>query len=138
MSDCWLWSREAETQPHYARPERALVDALNHPRYGVSLTQAADALLPAASRDAAFLDRLHATVRRYGSGSRSHSSRTSARRIGFGVDRLFGMDAATPYRDLVGANRSPTLLRPGGSPAGPVDRTWRVVVNAVVEPETVL
>ncbi len=52
------------------------------------------------------------------------------------VERFFGADAAAPYRDLVGTNRTPVLMRPGGSPSGPVDSTWRVVVNAVLEPET--
>jgi len=130
-----IWGWKAEARPRYALPERALVDALNHPRYGVSLTHAADALLRAASRDAAFLDRLLAAVRRYSSGSRGHSSRASARRVGFVVERLFGAGAAAPYRDLLGTNRSPVLLRPGGSPSGAVDRTWRVVVNAILEPE---
>ena len=131
-----IWGWEAEARPRYARPERALVDALNHPRYGVSLTQAADALLRAASRESAFLDRLLAAVLRYRSGSRGHSSRSSARRVGFVVERLFGPGAAAPFRDLVGSNRAPTLLRPGGSSSGPVDSTWRLVVNAVLEPET--
>lgn len=131
-----IWGWEAEARPRYALPERSLVDALNHPRYGVSLNQAADALLRAASRDPEFLDRLLAAVLRYRSGSRGHSSRASARRVGFVVERLFGPGAAAPYRDLVGSNRAPVLLRPGGSSSGPVDTSWRLVVNAVLEPET--
>lgn len=132
-----IWGWGAEARPRFALPERALVDALNHPRYGVSLTQAADALLRAASRDTGFLNRLLAAVLRYRSGSRGHSSRSSARRVGFVVERLFGPEAAAPYRDLVGSNRAPVLLRPGGSSSGPVDSSWRLVVNAVLEPETV-
>jgi predicted transcriptional regulator of viral defense system len=132
-----IWGWEPEARPRYALPERALVDALNHPRYGVSLTQTLDALGRAASRDSAFLDRLLASVRRYSAGSRGHSSRSSARRVGLVVERLFGANAAAPYRDLVGTNRTPVLMRPGGSPSGPVDSTWRVMVNAVLEPETV-
>lgn len=132
-----IWGWEAEARPRYALPERALVDSLNHPRYGVSLNQAADALLRAASHDTSFLDRLLAAVLRYGSGARGHSSRSSARRVGFVVERLFGPGAAAPYRDLVGSNRTPTLLRSGGPSAGPVDSTWRIVVNAVLEREAV-
>jgi len=132
-----IWGWEPETRPRYALPERAIVDVLNHPRYGVSLTQALDAICRATSRDSAFLDRLHAAVLRYGAGSRGHSSRSSARRVGLVVERLFGADAAAPYRDLVGTNRTPVLMRPGGSPSGPIDSTWRVVVNAVLEPATV-
>lgn len=130
-----IWGSQPEARPSYALPERALVDALNHPRYGVSLTQALDALVRAASRDPEFLDRLHAAVLRYSSGSRGHSSRSSARRVGLVVERLFGADASAPYRDLIGTNRAPVLLRPSGSLSGPVDTTWRVVVNAVLEPE---
>lgn len=132
-----IWGSEPETRPRYALPERALIDALNHPRYGVSPTQALDALLRAASRDSEFLDRLHAAVLRYGAGSRGHSSRASARRVGLVVERLFGAEVAAPYRDLIGANRAPVLMRPGGATSGPVDSTWRVIVNARLEPEMV-
>lgn len=132
-----IWGSEPEARPRYALAERALVDVLNHPRYGVSLTQALGALLSAASRDPAFLDRLHAAVVRYRSGARGHSSRSSARRVGLVVERFFGSDAAAPYRELVGKNKAPVLMRPGGAPDGPIDTTWRVVVNAVLEPEAV-
>ncbi|MGY6501019.1 MAG: hypothetical protein ACXIVQ_09035 [Acidimicrobiales bacterium] len=135
-SNIWGWNPDA--QPRYALPERALVDVLNHPRYGVSLTQALDALLQAASRDPAFLDRLLASVARYSSGARKHGSRSAARRVGLVIERLFGPEEAEPYRALIGANRSPVLLRPGGAPEGELDRTWRVVVNAVLEPESVV
>lgn len=130
-----IWGWEPETRPHYALPERAVVDVLNHPRYGVSLTQALDAVVLAAQRDPAFLDRLHAAVMRHSAGARGHGSRAAARRVGLVVERLFGTDVAAPYRDLIGQNRAPVLLRAGGPKSGPVDKTWRVVVNAVVEPE---
>lgn len=123
-----IWGWEDGARPQVATPERAIVDTLNHPRYGVSLTMALDALLLAASKDSAFLDRLHATVVRY-------DSRAAARRIGFVVERFFGTGAADPYRALLGTNRAPVLLRTSGSGTGPVDTSWRVVVNALVEPE---
>ena len=129
-----IWGSPPGERPRYALPERALVDVLNHPRYGVSLTQAVGAFVSAASRDPEFLDRLQAAVIRYSAGTRGHSSRSSARRVGLVVERLFGANAAAPYRGLIGANRAPVLMRPGGSPSGPVDATWRVVVNAVLEP----
>lgn len=131
-----IWGADGDKHPCFALPERALIDALNHPRYGVSLTLALDALLLAASRDPEFLDRLLAAVRRYGAGPKGHNARSAARRMGLLVDRLFGGDAAAPYRELIGANDAPVLLRPGGRESGHVDRTWRVVVNAAIEPET--
>lgn len=128
-----IWGWQPDTRPRYALGERAVLDAMNHPRYGVSLALAVDALRRAVARDSEFLDRLHAAVLRYGAGAQGHSSRSSARRVGLIVERLFGADAAAPYRSLVGDNRAPILLRPGGSPDGPIDTTWRIVVNATIE-----
>lgn len=123
-----IWGWEDGARPQFAVAERAIVDVLNHPRYAVSLTQALDALLLAESKDAAFLGRLLDTVVRY-------DSRAAARRVGLVVERFFGPTAAAPYRHLIGDNRAPVLMRPRGAPDGPVDTTWRVVVNAVLEPE---
>jgi predicted transcriptional regulator of viral defense system len=122
----WGWSEGLH--PQYALPERAITDALNHPRFGVSLTQAVDALLLGVSRDPHLLDGLLETVIRLG-------SRSAARRVGLIIERFFGADASAPYRNLIGENRSPVLLRPRGSTHGEVDTTWRVVVNAILEPE---
>lgn len=132
-----IWGADPDALPCYALPERALIDVLNHPRYGVSLTQVLDALLRAVADDPGFLDRLLAAVVRYGAGSQGHGSRSAARRVGLLVERLFGPEVAAPYRGLVGESRAPLLLRPGGSPDGPVDGAWRVVVNAAIEPEVV-
>lgn len=123
-----IWGWEDGARPQVATPERAIVDTLNHPRYGVSLAMGLESLLLASSKDPAFLDRLHAAVVRY-------DSRAAARRIGLVVERFFGADAAGPYRDLLGANRAPVLLRSSGPATGPVNTSWRVVVNAVLEPE---
>lgn len=123
-----IWGWEDGARPQYAVPERAIVDVLNHPRYAVSLTQALDALLLAESQDSAFLGRLLDTVIRY-------HSRAAARRVGLVVERFFGHEAAAPYRSLIGDNRAAVLMRPRGASDGPLDTTWRVVVNAVLEPE---
>jgi predicted transcriptional regulator of viral defense system len=127
-SNIWGWGEGPG--PHYALPERALVDVLNHPRYAVSLTQALDALLLAVSRDPTFASRLLDTVIRYNSPS-------AARRVGLVVERFLGPETAAPYRDLIGENRAPVLMRPRGNPDGKLDARWRVVVNAVLEPERV-
>lgn len=115
-----IWGWEDNEKPRYALPERALVDVVNHPRYGVSLARAIDALKIAVSRDPEFLDLLHAVVRRYGAGAKDHGSRSAARRVGLVLDRLFGRDASQPFLDLIGTNRTPTLLWPGGAPSGEV------------------
>lgn len=126
-----IWGWQDDARPRYALPERAIVDVINHPRYGVTLTQALDALLLAEEKNPEFADLLLNTVVRY-------NSPAAARRVGLVVERLFGSVQAKPYRALIGANRAPVLLRPHGTTDGPVDTTWRVVVNAVLEPERAL
>jgi predicted transcriptional regulator of viral defense system len=130
-----LWGALPDTRPCYALPERALLDVFNHPRYGVSLTQALDALILAVSRDTLFLDRLHTAVIRYGAGARNHGARAVARRVGLLVERIYGAEAAEPYLALVGDNWSPISLRPSGKAAGDLNRKWRVIENATIAPE---
>ena len=125
-----IWGAVRGPGPRYALGERAIVDALNHPRYGVSLTQSIDALLMAAARDTRFLERLHKTVVRY-------NSPAAARRVGLIVERFLGPESAAGYRDLIGENRSPVLMRPRGRQEGELDPVWRVNVNALLEPERV-
>ena len=120
----WGWQRHG---PRFADPERVLVDAVSHPRYGVSLTMALGALEYAAERNPEFLKRLAAAARRYNSAA-------AARRLGLVVERLFGEEAADPFTDLIGDSRTPVLLRATGVKEGPVDRKWRVIVNASTEP----
>jgi len=132
-----IWGAATKQGPFFARPERAVIDGLNHPRFGVSLNQAADALIRARSADSSFLDRLAKVVRAYGAGSRNHGSRAAARRVGFIVEQLFGSVAAEPFLPLIGTNKAPVLLRPARRRDGRVDAVWRVVVNATVESELV-
>jgi len=115
--------------PHYATPERVIMDVLGSTRYGVSFSQAVTALSQAGQRDPKFLGRLLANTRRF-------QSDAAARRVGLLVDRLFGSDAAAPFRELIGESRTPTLLRRGGRTDGELDPTWRVMVNASTTPET--
>ncbi len=125
-----IWGAGRGSGPRYALPERAIVDSLNHPRYGVSLSQTIDALLMASDREPKFLDRLHRTVVRC-------NSPAAARRVGLVVERFLGSEAAAPFQDLIGQNRSPVLMRPRGKSEGEHDATWRVNVNALLEPERV-
>jgi predicted transcriptional regulator of viral defense system len=121
----WGWSRNG---PHYATPERAVLDAVSHPRYGVSLSMGIGSLHAAAERDPKFLSRLAEATRR-------DNSSTAARRVGLIVERIFGEDLAAPYLELIGSSRTPVVLRAGGQRTGPVDQKWRVNVNASIELE---
>jgi predicted transcriptional regulator of viral defense system len=123
-----IWGWSDDERPRYATPERAIVDALSHARYGVSFQQALTAMLLVAGRDSRFMERLVVTVSRY-------SSAATARRVGLLVDRHFGTDAAAPFRELIGTGRTPVRLRSTGTADGPVDRTWRVRVNVSTEVE---
>jgi predicted transcriptional regulator of viral defense system len=94
----------------------------------VSFSQAITALDRAGRRDGRFLVRLWRVVRRFDEDA-------TARRIGYVVDRLFGADAAEPFRSLIGERRAPVRLRTTGRDQGPVDPLWRVIVNASTTPE---
>ncbi len=130
-----IWGATTGEGPALASPERAVIDALSHPRFGVSLTQVADVLIRAQSADSTFLDTLLNAVQAYGAGDRRHGSRAAARRVGFVVEQLFGPHAAAPFLALIGSNKAPVPLRPSRRYEGRVDTVWRVVVNARVEPE---
>lgn len=125
-----IWGAGSPSGPQIATAERALLDALNHPRYGVGFTHVLDAMRRAHSRDQKFLSRLERAVEHYSAGAARHGARSCARRIGLIVETLFGEKAARPYAKLIGSNRAPVLLRPSGSRHGQVDPKWRVVVNA--------
>lgn len=125
-----IWGWVDAPGPRYALPERAIVDSVNHPRYGVALSLAVDALLTAAERDSDFLPRLLDTVRHF-------ESPAVARRVGYLVHRFVSAEAAIPFRELIGQNRAPVLLRPAGRQMGELDRLWRVLVNTEVQSEKV-
>jgi predicted transcriptional regulator of viral defense system len=110
------------TRPLVATAERAVVDAIDHPRYGVSISQAVQALRRALRDDAAFVNGLARAV------ARARSAAT-ARRVGFLVEQVAGEAAAAAIRPMIGSRRSPVPLRAGGSEDGPVDPTWLVQVN---------
>jgi predicted transcriptional regulator of viral defense system len=115
----WGWQKNG---PHFALPERAILDAVSSSRYGVSMPMAIEALRSAANREPRFFQRLIKATRRY-------DSSTVARRIGLLVERQFGKETAAPFLELIGESRTPVLLRSGGPKKGPVDRAWRVTVN---------
>jgi predicted transcriptional regulator of viral defense system len=110
------------TRPIIAAAERAVMDAIDHPRFGVSMSQAVGALRRALQVDAAFVNRLARAVDRGGSTA-------TARRVGFLVEQLAGEAAAAAIRPWIGERRSPVPLRAGGSEDGPIDPVWLVQVN---------
>jgi len=123
-----IWGWVDDEHPRYATPERVIVDVVDNPRYSVAFSQAVSALNLAVRRDPEILERLVEILGRF-------RSVAAARRVGLLVDRLFGADAAAPFRGLIGQSRTPVLLRRGGVAHGPVDPIWRVVVNASTELE---
>jgi predicted transcriptional regulator of viral defense system len=117
---------EHRPRPLFASVERAVVDAIDHPRYGVSMTQAVQALRDALRRDKRLAGRLVRATDRYGSAA-------TARRVGFLVDRVAGPAAAAPFARMIGASRTPVLLRASTTDDGPVDLDWHVRVNVDLE-----
>lgn len=119
-------TRTRRTHARIARPERAILDGLGHPRWGVTLPQVVHAMDLALRRHGDFADRLaaEASVLR---------NAALARRAGFLVSRLAGPEAARPFRLLLGRSKAITPLRPGGPVNGPVDGSWRVRDNVGLE-----
>lgn len=104
-----------------ASVERAILDSLYHPRYGVSLDQAVAALRKALA-EPAFLARLKEATARY-------AVTAVARRVGFLVERLASPQAAEPFLAHIGSGPAPSLLRPGTDSLGEIDRRWRININ---------
>lgn len=123
-----IWGWVDDERPRYATPERVIVDVVEGPRYSVAFPQVLSALDLAVRRDRELLERLVEVLGRF-------ASVAAARRVGLLVDRLFGADAAAPFRGLIGQSRTPVLLRRGGVTHGPVDPIWRVIVNVSTDLE---
>jgi predicted transcriptional regulator of viral defense system len=106
--------------------ERAILDSLSHPRWGVTFAQSVQALDLALARWPRFSARLAAAAERYRNAA-------TARRLGFLVTHLAGADAARPFEPLLGASRAATPLNPAGGAAGAYDARWRVRVNTAID-----
>lgn len=119
-------TRTRRTHARIARPERAILDSLGHPRWGVTLPQVVHAMDLALQRHGDFADQLAAEASALGNAA-------LARRAGFLLARLAGPEAARPFRLLLGRSKAITPLRPGGPANGPVDGFWRVRDNVGVE-----
>lgn len=115
-------TRTRRTPAHVAPPERAIVDSLAHPQWGVTLSQIVEATDAALAREAGFADALAIET----AESENHAV---ARRLGFIVSRLAGPEQARPFRPLRSESNTVTPLQRGGPSTGPIDKTWRVREN---------
>ena len=118
--------RTRKTRAAVATPERAIADSLDHPAWGVTLSQVTEALDRALRRDIGFADRLAAEVA-------ENFGYALARRLGFLVSRVADENTARGFLPLKGKSKAATPLLAGGPQGGPIDRTWSVRENVDVE-----
>lgn len=118
-----VWGARKGRGPQVATPERAILDSITHPRWGVTFSQTVEALDIALGRSPKFATTLAAATKRYRNAA-------TARRLGFLVEQLAGPDAAEPFHALRGSSRAATPLDPSGSRTGHYVPRWRVRVNA--------
>lgn len=117
-----IWGARRGRGPRVATPERAILDSLAHPRWGVTLSQTVEALDLALDRWPRFPERLASAAGRYGNAA-------TARRLGFLVAQLAGDAAAERFLPLRGASRAATPLDASGSRSGALESHWRVRLN---------
>jgi len=117
--------RPADAPTWIARPERAILDSLAHPKWGVSLSQIVEATTKGLADDK-FPSRLAQSAARFGNAAVS-------RRLGFILAQTAGEAAAAPFRALIGTSRSLTLLDATGPPIGITHPEWRLRENVPFE-----
>ena len=115
-------TRTRKTRANVASAERAIIDSLAHPEWGVTLSQVIEALQTLLARDPHAADRLAVQTAAY-------DSHALARRLGLLVSRLCGQDAARAFRALRGSSKAITPLRAGGPDSGPIEQTWKLREN---------
>jgi predicted transcriptional regulator of viral defense system len=119
-----IWG-QARDSPSIALPERAILDCLANPRWGVSLPQATEAV-DRALPDHTDPERLAQTAERYGNAA-------VARRLGYLLELLHGSKAAEPLLPLRGRSHAHVLLSSSGPDRGPTSPRWNLRVN--VDPD---
>jgi len=123
-----IWGELSGDGPSVARPERAILDCLADPRFGVSLPQSAEAI------DRAL--RMGLPTSRLAKAARRYETAAVSRRLGFVVELLAGPAAAAPLLKLRGTSHRYVALSPFAASDGPADATWRVRVN--VDPDVLV
>lgn len=123
-----IWGLSSPDGPSIALPERAILDCLANPRWGVTLPQAAEAVDRAVAGRTTPKDLAHA-AERYGSAA-------VARRLGYLLELLRGPDAAEPLLALRGRSHAHVLLSASAPDRGSTSPRWGVRIN--VDPETLI
>jgi predicted transcriptional regulator of viral defense system len=123
-----IWGVRTHDGPQVALPERAILDCLANPRWGVTLAQTAEAL-DRAVRDRTSPGRLAQAAKRYGSAA-------VARRLGYLLELLHGPDAAEPLLPLRGRSHAHVLLSSSAPDQGPTSPRWGLRIN--VDPDALL
>jgi predicted transcriptional regulator of viral defense system len=115
-------TRSRKTKALIATPTRAIADSLDHPAWGVTLPQVAEATDRLLSRNPALSDALASEVA-------NHYGHALARRFGILITALAGPDAARAFLPLRGPGKAVTKLLTRGPDSGPIDTTWGVRIN---------
>jgi len=123
-----IWGSCTPDGPQVARPERAILDCLANPRWGVSLAQTAEAI------DRALPD--HTSPERLAQAAERHGSAAAARRLGYLLELLHGPDTAEPLRGLRGHSHAHVLLSPSAPARGPTSPRWGIRIN--VDPDALV
>jgi predicted transcriptional regulator of viral defense system len=121
-----LWGGRRRGDTVIASAERAILDSLAHPNWGVTLSQVVEALDRAYQGDRRFLERLAAATARY-------RNAMLARRVGFLVEETIGAAAAEPFLALRGPSNADAALLTGLKRRGPRRSRWNVNENVPME-----
>jgi predicted transcriptional regulator of viral defense system len=123
-----IWGLYSPDGPSIALPERAILDCLANPRWGVSVAQTSEAV-DRAVPDRTSPERLARAAERYGSAA-------VARRLGYLLELLHGPAAAEPLLALRGRSHAHVLLSASAPDRGPSSPRWGLRIN--VDPHALL
>jgi predicted transcriptional regulator of viral defense system len=115
-------TRSRRTPAAIATPAIAIADSLEHPSWGVTLAQVAEAIDLMRNRDRGFPDALASEVA-------NHYGHALARRFGVLITALAKQNAARAFLPLRGRSKTPAKLLAGGPDTGPLDTLWGVRIN---------
>ena len=123
-----IWGLSTPDGPQVALPERAILDCLANPRWGVSLAQAAEALDRAVPG--------HTSPERLAQAAERYGSPAVARRLGYLLELLHGPDAAEPLLPLRGRSHANVLLSASAPDRGPTSPRWGLRIN--IDPDALV